>query len=155
MSSFRQREGNNMYKLASCSSYKYSSVAENNVWIEGLFTTMVIKSHVKLHMKSWLMLLKSPGNLNLTLHLHYTFHSTIENFSACCNTSREVITSHVKLHMKSNAAKISRESTSYINTYITLFTTWSRIFLPAAILHVALSWPPCKPTIFARLARWQ
>ena len=30
---------------------------------------------------------KSPGNLHLTLHLHYTFHSTIENFSACCNTS--------------------------------------------------------------------
>ena len=30
-------------------------------------------------------LLKSPGNLHLTLHLHYTFHSTIDNFSACCN----------------------------------------------------------------------
>ena len=32
--------------------------------------------------------LKSPGNL--TLHymaLHYTFHTTIENFSACCNIS--------------------------------------------------------------------
>ena len=35
---------------------------------------------------SWnLTLLKSPGNLHLTLQLHYTFHSTIENFSACCN----------------------------------------------------------------------
>ena len=36
-------------------------------------------------------LLKSPGNL--TLHyvaLHYTFHTTIENFSACCNTSRGI-----------------------------------------------------------------
>ena len=32
-----------------------------------------------------LTLLKSPGNLHLTLQLHYTFHSTIENFSACCN----------------------------------------------------------------------
>ena len=53
--------------------------------------------------------------------------------------------------MKSNATKISRESTPYI----TLFTARSRIFLPAAIPRVALSWPPRKPTVFARLARWQ
>ena len=36
-------------------------------------------------------LLKSPGNL--TLHyvaLHYTFHTAIENFSACCNTFRGI-----------------------------------------------------------------
>ena len=33
------------------------------------------------------MLLKSAGNLHLTLH---TFHSTIENFYACCNTSRGI-----------------------------------------------------------------
>ena len=32
--------------------------------------------------------LKSPWNP--TLQLHYTFHSTIENFSACCNTSRGI-----------------------------------------------------------------
>ena len=31
--------------------------------------------------------LKFLGNLHLTLHSHYTFHSTIENFSACCNPS--------------------------------------------------------------------
>ena len=37
-----------------------------------------------------LTLLTSPGNLHLTLHLHYTFYSTIENFSACCNTSRGI-----------------------------------------------------------------
>ena len=36
-------------------------------------------------------LLKSPGNLILhCVHLHYTFHSTIENFSACYNTSRGI-----------------------------------------------------------------
>ena len=34
--------------------------------------------------------LKFRGNLHLTLHSHYTFHSTIENFSACCNPSRGV-----------------------------------------------------------------
>ena len=41
--------------------------------------------------RSHWFLLKSPGNL--TLHyvaLHYTFHTTIENFSACCNTSRGI-----------------------------------------------------------------
>ena len=52
----------------------------------------------------------------------------------------KVIKSHVKLHMKSNAIKIPRESTPYI----TLFTSRSIIFLPAAINRVALSWPPCK-----------
>ena len=43
-----------MAKTASCSSYKYSSVAENIVQTlkVRLFTTKVIKSHVKLHMKS-------------------------------------------------------------------------------------------------------
>ena len=49
----------------------------------------------------------------------------------------KVIKSHVKLHVKSNTTKIPRESTPYI----THFTTRSRIFLPAAILHVALTWP--------------
>ena len=34
--------------------------------------------------------LKSPGNLHLTLHLHYTFHSMIEDFSASCNTLRAI-----------------------------------------------------------------
>ena len=63
----------------------------------------------------------------------------------------KVIKSHVKLHMKSNATKIPREFTPYI----TLFTARSRIFLPAAILRVALSWPPRKPTVFVRLPRWQ
>ena len=57
----------------------------------------------------------------------------------------------MKLHVKSNAPKIPRESTPYI----TLFTARSRIFLPAAIVRVALSWSPRKPTIFARLARCQ
>ena len=91
-------------EIASCSSYKYSSAADNNVRTlkVRLFTTMVIKSQVK-------------------------------------------------LYVNSNATKIPREST----TYITLFTARSRIFLPAAILLVALSWPPHKPTIYARLARWQ
>ena len=28
--------------------------------------------------------------LAVTLHLHYTFNSTIKNFSACCNTSRGI-----------------------------------------------------------------
>ena len=28
-------------------------------------------------------------------------------------------------------------------------------FLEWSILRVALSWPPRKPTVFARLARWQ
>ena len=90
-----------MAKTVSCSSYKYSSVAENIVQTlrVRLFTTKVIKSHVK-------------------------------------------------LHMKSNATEIPRESTPYI----TLFTARSRIFLPAAILRVALSWPPCKLTVFTRLA---
>ena len=90
--------------MASCSSYKYSSVAENIVRTLKVrpFTTKVIKSHVK-------------------------------------------------LHMKSNATKIPRESTPYI----TLFTARSRIFLPAAILRVALSWSPRKPTVFARFAGWQ
>ena len=68
-----------------------------------------------------------------------------------CLFTTNVIKSHVKLHVKSNATKIPRESTPYI----TIFTARSRIFLPAAILHVALSWPPHKPTVFARLARWQ
>ena len=90
--------------MASCSSYKYSSVAENIVRTLKVrpFTTKVIKSHMK-------------------------------------------------LHMKSNATKIPREFTPYI----TLFTAGSRIFLPAAIFCVALSWPPRKPTVCARLARWQ
>ena len=39
--------------------------------------------------------------------------------------------------------------------YITLIKARSIIFMPAAILRVALSWPPRKPTVFARLARWQ
>ena len=63
----------------------------------------------------------------------------------------KVIKRHVKLHVKSNVTQIPRESTPYI----TLFTARSRIFLPAAILRVAFSWPPRKPTVFARLARWQ
>ena len=63
----------------------------------------------------------------------------------------KVIKSQVKLYVNSNTTKIPREST----TYITLFTARSRTFLPAAILRVALSWPPHKPTIYARLARWQ
>ena len=33
-----------------------------------------------------LTLLNCPGNLHLTLHSHYTFHSMIKNFSACFNT---------------------------------------------------------------------
>ena len=33
--------------------------------------------------------------------------------------------------------------------------TTREIFLPAAILRVALSWPPPKATVFARLDRWQ
>ena len=49
----------------------------------------------------------------------------------------KVIKSHVKLHVKSNATKIPRESTQ------------------SAILRVALSWPPRKPTVFARLTRRQ
>ena len=57
----------------------------------------------------------------------------------------------MKLHVKSNTTKIPRESTPYI----TLFTARQRIFLPAAILRVALSWPPRKPTVFAQLACWQ
>ena len=65
--------------------------------------------------------------------------------------STKDIKSHAKLPVKSNATKMPRESTPYI----TLFTARSRIFLPAAILRVALSWPPRKPTVFARLARWQ
>ena len=28
--------------------------------------------------------------LNLQGTFHYTFHSTIKNFSACCNTSRAI-----------------------------------------------------------------
>ena len=39
--------------------------------------------------------------------------------------------------------------------HITLFTKRSITFLPAAILRVALSLPPRKPTVFAQLARWQ
>ena len=63
----------------------------------------------------------------------------------------EVIKSHVTLHVKSNATQIARESTPYI----TPFTARSRVFLPAAILRIAISWPPRKPTVFARLASWQ
>ena len=44
----------------------------------------------------------------------------------------------MKLQVKSNATNIPRESTPYI----TLFKARSRIFLPTAILLVALSWPP-------------
>ena len=57
----------------------------------------------------------------------------------------------MKLRVKSNAMIIPRESTPYI----TFFTAQSRLFLPAAILCVTLRWPPHKPTVFARLARWQ
>ena len=39
--------------------------------------------------------------------------------------------------------------------YRPLNTARSRIFLPAAILRAGLSWPPRKPHVFARLARWQ
>ena len=49
------------------------------------------------------------------------------------------------------STKVSKESTPYI----TLLTARSEIFLPAAILRVALCWLPRKPTVFARLARWQ
>ena len=63
-----------------------------------------------------------------------------------------VIKSQVKLHVKSNASKIPRESST---SYITLFTARSRIFLTAVMLRVALNWLPRKPTVFARLARWQ
>ena len=61
----------------------------------------------------------------------------------------KVIKSHAKLHVRSNATKIPRESIPYV----TLFTARWRIFLPAAILHMALSWQPRKLTIFARFAR--
>ena len=39
-------------------------------------------------------------------------------------------------------------------SYITLTLHFSQ-HDRAAILRVALSWPPRKPTVFARLARWQ
>ena len=56
----------------------------------------------------------------------------------------KVIKSHVKLEVKSNATKIPRESTPYITLtlHFSVEVAPSRIFLPAAILRVALSWPP-------------
>ena len=63
----------------------------------------------------------------------------------------KVIKIHVKPHVKSNPTKSPRESTPNI----TFLTARSRIPLRAAILRVALSWPPRQPTVFARLARWQ
>ena len=69
----------------------------------------------------------------------------------------KVIKSHVKLEVKSNATKIPRESTPYITLtlHFSVVVARSRVFLPAEILRVALSWLPFKPTVFARLARWQ
>ena len=61
---------NNVRTLKVCSQQRSSKVTWNYTWN--------------------LTLLKSPGNLHLTLHLHYTFYSTIKNFSACCNTSRGI-----------------------------------------------------------------
>ena len=88
LSNFKQRKGNNI-EIASCSSYKYSSVAENNV--RTLKVCLQQRSSKVTWNYTWdLTLLKSPGNLHLTLHPHYTFHSTIVNFSACCNTSRGI-----------------------------------------------------------------
>ena len=86
MSSFKQRKGNNRHsglEIASCSSYKYSSVAENN--IQTLFTTKVIKSHVKLHVKSDTAKIPRESAPYITLKLHFSQHD--REFSACCNTS--------------------------------------------------------------------
>ena len=53
--------------------------------------------------------------------------------------STKDIKSQVKLHVKSNATKIPRESTPTFHSTI----------------ENSLSWPPRKPTVFTRLARWQ
>ena len=50
---------------------------------QGFFTTKVIKSHVKLHVKFNAARIPREST-------PYTFHSTIENFSACCNTSHGI-----------------------------------------------------------------
>ena len=68
-------------------------------WGPWAFTVKVIKSHVKLSVKS--NATKIPREISyltpytyltniLPYTLHYTFHSTIVNFSACCNTSRGI-----------------------------------------------------------------
>ena len=58
---------NNVRTLKVCLQQRSSKVTWNYTW--------------------YLTLLKSPRNLHVTLHLHYTFHNTIENFSARCKTS--------------------------------------------------------------------
>ena len=58
---------NSVRTLKVCLQQRSSKVTWNYTWNQTLVT--------------------SPWNLHLTLHLHYTFHSTIENFSACYNTS--------------------------------------------------------------------
>ena len=54
-------------EIASCTKYKYSSVAENNV--QTLKVCLQQRSSKVMWNYAWnLMLLKSPGNLHLTLH---------------------------------------------------------------------------------------
>ena len=58
-------------------------MAENIV--RTLFTTKVIKSHVKLHMKSDTAKIPRESTPYITLKLHFSQHD--REFSACCNTS--------------------------------------------------------------------
>ena len=67
LSSFKQRKGNNIYRLArTWSSYKYSNVAENG---RTLKVSLQQRSSKVTWNYTWnLTPLKSPGNLHLTLH---------------------------------------------------------------------------------------
>ena len=55
----------------------------------------------------------------------------------------------MKLHVKSNATEISTESTPYIALALHFLQHDGEYFC------VTLTWLPRKPTVFARLARWQ
>ena len=80
-------------------------------------------------------LLKSSGNL--TLHyvaLHYTFHTTIENFSACCNTSRGIKLAASQASRLRSACSLAIISTYFPNLEFVSFK---------ALLHCAI-FPACS-----------
>ena len=58
-----------MLEIASCSSYKYSSTN-----FEGLFSTKVTISHVKLHVKSNATKIPRESTLDITLTLPFSQH---------------------------------------------------------------------------------
>ena len=118
-------------------------MAENNVRTlkVRLFTTKVIKSHVKLEVKSNATKIPRESTPYITL---FSSSSTIENFSACCNTSRGIKLAapqsrpsslgllvgknkHENTYFSKQNQKKSKDNDSYHDLYETTITAQGRI----------------------------